>query len=49
MNRLIIFMMILCLIPFNSCAEEKSALFPIRENGLWGYINRSGETVIAPQ
>ena len=44
-----IFMMILYLIPFSSSAEDKSALFPIRENGLWGYMNRAGETVIAPQ
>ena len=24
------------------------ALYPIRENGLWGYMNRAGETVIPP-
>ena len=29
--------------------EEIPALYPICENGLWGYMNRAGETVIAPQ
>ncbi len=34
-----------------ACAqeEEEEALYPIRENGLWGYMNRAGETVIAPK
>ena len=29
--------------------EEIPALYPIRENGLWGYMNRQGEAVIAPR
>ena len=29
--------------------EESTSLYPIRENGLWGYMNRQGEVVIAPQ
>lgn len=28
--------------------EEADALYPIRENGRWGYMNRAGETVIPP-
>lgn len=44
-----IFLMILCLITFSSCAEDQPALFPIRESGLWGYMNRAGEVVIKPQ
>lgn len=36
----------LCLLP-SAMAED--ALFPIIENGLWGYMNASGEVVIAPQ
>ena len=52
MKRLIVvWVMILCLIPLSGWAEEEtaSALYPIRENGLWGYMNRSGEVVIEPQ
>ena len=44
-----IFLLILCLLPGLAGAEEEDALYPIRENGLWGYMNRTGETVIAPQ
>ena len=44
-----IFLMILCLITFSSCAEDQPALFPIRESGLWGYMNQAGEVVIEPQ
>ncbi len=41
---------LLLIIPGSVLAEEESdALYPIRENGLWGYMNRQGETVIAPQ
>ena len=45
------YVMILCLVLLGSWAEEKtaSALYPIRENGLWGYMNRAGEVVIEPQ
>ena len=44
-----IFMMILCLVSFTALAEDTPALFPIREHGLWGYMNRDGETVIEPK
>lgn len=52
MKRLIlVWVMILCLVPVLSLAEQEtaSALYPIRENGLWGYMNRAGEVVIEPQ
>ena len=42
-----LFLLILCLRPCLAGAEEEDALYPIRENGLWGYMNRTGETVIA--
>ena len=46
-----IFLLILCLLPLGGWAEEETAqaLYPIRENGLWGYMNRAGEVVIEPQ
>ena len=48
---LLVWVMILCLVPLCGWAEEESAptLCPIRENGLWGYMNRAGEVVIEPQ
>lgn len=52
MKRLmLVWVMILCLVPIGGWAEEEtaSALYPIRENGLWGYMNRAGEVVIKPQ
>ena len=52
MKRLIlVWLMILCLVPLGGWAEEETtpALYPIRENGLWGYMNRAGEVVIEPQ
>lgn len=33
---------------FGQQAESK-ALFPIKQNGKWGYINRKGEIIIKPQ
>ena len=48
-RRMLVWVMILCLIPLGAWAEEGSALYPIRENGLWGYMDRQGETVIPPQ
>lgn len=48
-RRFFLFLLILCLLPCLAGAEEDNALYPIRENGLWGYMNRQGETVIAPQ
>ncbi len=51
MKRLmLVCVMILCLLPMGGWAEENAdALYPIRENGLWGYMNRAGEVVIEPQ
>ena len=42
MKRLILVcVMILCLLPVSGWTEEAaSALYPIREKGLWGYMNR---------
>ena len=30
-------------------ADTAGALYPVRKNGLWGYMNRAGEVVIEPQ
>ena len=51
MKRLmLVCVMILALCLSVSFAEEEStALYPIRENGLWGYMNRAGKVVIEPQ
>ena len=52
MKRLmLVWVLILCLVPLGGWAEEESApaLYPIRENGLWGYMNQAGEVVIEPQ
>ena len=52
MKRLmLICVMTLCLMSMGGLAKEETAstLYPIRENGLWGYMNRQGETVIEPQ
>ena len=52
MKRLMmVWVMILCLLPLGVWAEDETAqtLYPIRENGLWGYMNRAGEVVIEPQ
>ena len=52
MKRLmLVWAIILCLIPLGGWAAEEtaSALYPIRENGLWGYMNRAGEVMIEPQ
>ena len=42
-------LLLCCLLAALPAAAEEDALFPIRVNGLWGYINRAGEEVIAPQ
>ena len=52
MKRLmLVLVMILCMVSLGTWAEEETvtALYPIRENGLWGYMNRTGEVVIEPQ
>ena len=48
---LILLMMVLCLNPFSSFAEDNPVpLFPaVGANGKWGYINREGAFVISPQ
>ena len=48
LSLLLILFLLLPLLPGLS-EEEIPALYPIRENGLWGYMNRQGEVVIAPQ
>ena len=50
MKQTALFLLLILLLPAGSLAVEKDdTLFPIRENGLWGYMNRAGETVIVPQ
>ena len=51
MKRLmLVCLMILALCLSVSFAEDEStSLYPIRENGLWGYINELAEWVIPPQ
>ena len=48
---MLICMMILCLVPVGGWAAEETApaLYAIRENGLWGYMNQAGKVVIEPQ
>lgn len=38
-----------CLVGNGCAVEEKAWVYPARENGLWGYIDRSGTFVIDPQ
>ena len=46
----LIFTLFLLLPLFLGFAEEEiPALYPVRENGLWGYMNRQGEVVIEPR
>ena len=44
----LLFVMALCLLPLCGRAADDT-LYPIRENGLWGYMDRAGETVIEPR
>ena len=39
----------LCLFLEAAAEDADFVLYPIRENGLWGYMNRQGETVIEPK
>src|SRR3990170_1437960 len=32
-----------------SCAEKEKTLFPIEQNGKWGFIDKTGKYVINPQ
>ena len=45
---LFITLVLLCVFCAGAMAEE-SYLYPIRENGKWGYMDRQGTTVIEPQ
>ena len=47
---MMICLLLLCLTSVGVRAEEApSVLYPIRENGLWGYMDRAGQVVIEPQ
>ena len=50
-RMMLVWVMMLCLLPLGARAEEETApaLYPIRENGLWGFMNMAGEVVIEPQ
>ena len=49
MKRIAVWIVLLALtLPLGALGEE-NGLYPIRENGLWGYMNRQGETVIPAQ
>lgn len=49
MKHLLLTIAFLLLCVFITCASaEENNLFPIRENGIWGYINQHGKTVIEP-
>lgn len=48
LSTFIIFIVFVLVIPI-SMAEDAEVLYPIRENGLWGYINRAGDVLIEPQ
>lgn len=48
LSLLLILFLLLPLLP-GLAEEEIPTLYPIRENGLWGYMNRAGETVIQPR
>ena len=51
MKRLLSVLLVLMMMPVSLTANANvdNALYPIRENGLWGYINRAGEVVIEPK
>ena len=48
MKKLWLLLLIAVLLTGGALGEEEP-LYPICENGLWGYMNRAGETVIPPQ
>ena len=35
--------------PTDETAEAAERLFPIKQNGAWGYIDRTGAVVVAPR
>lgn len=44
-----LFLVLLLIAASSPALTEEEPLYPIRENGLWGYMNRQGEAVILPQ
>ena len=49
-RKVAVILLALCLLPLPVFTENSvPALYPIRQNGLWGYMNRQGEAVIEPQ
>lgn len=42
-------MLLCCLLAVLPAEAEENTLFPIRVNGLWGYMNGSGDVVITPR
>ncbi len=49
LGLLVTLVLLTSIIPASTETINGSALYPIRENGIWGYMNRQGETVIEPQ
>ena len=54
MKRGIVFFIFVCLAVLTfSCKQEETkestALFPVEQNGKWGYIDKTGRMVIEPQ
>ena len=47
-KALIISCLLICALCIHAAAEEEP-LYPVRENGKWGYIDRQGHVAIAPQ
>ena len=47
-KALIISCLLICALCIHAAAEEEP-LYPVRENGKWGYINQQGQIVIEPQ
>ena len=51
MKKIVIIWSFICLVLLVcSCKKGKEvALFPVKKNGKWGYIDRSGKIIIPPQ
>ena len=49
MKQIAAWMILLAVLLPALALSEDGALYPIRERGLWGYMNRQGNVVIAPQ
>jgi len=48
-KRICLFLMLILAMTIGCAALADGALYPIREDGKWGYMNKMGETVIPPQ